>query len=169
MPEGTHDSVTLESRLATTESQIKRVGEDVAELSRNVGKLFDRVSSTGPNFAVLALWAGIILSIVFTIGGLVGFFYLREMDLKDRAVIALDTSIQRELATLRAGIRDDVLLVDKHSSERHSDALEAIRLAAHQADRVANYQERQAEAEIQELRERRRGEPLGPRSTQQPQ
>jgi uncharacterized protein YbjT (DUF2867 family) len=107
----------LESRLATTESQIERITKDIASLSESVSGLRDTISrsisllsdkigaAAVPNFSTMAAWAGVILTTIAIFGGLVGYFWMREFDRQardvDRVQSKQDYGITQDLEELR--------------------------------------------------------------------
>ncbi len=96
-----------------------------------------------------------VLAIVVALGGLTGFFAIREWDRVEQTIGELDIKLQREYQLSNETTKQAVESIDKNSLERHQDAIHLAEINSTRLDRFEAWQNDQIKAELQELRERR--------------
>lgn len=69
-------SPQLEQRVAKHDAQFDAINERLASIERAQREILDR---TKPNWSTYAAWSGVILSVVFAIGGTLGWGFQRDM------------------------------------------------------------------------------------------
>lgn len=103
----------------------------------------------------MALWAGVVLSIVGLFGGGISVILFRELDALSVSQSKLDDKLQQEYRLANATIAQNVENVDKVSRERHDDAIGAINRMVSKLDVLQTFVDHGVERELDELRQRR--------------
>ena len=82
----------------------REFGEDMKMLSERVA------DKTAPNFATMAAWGAILLTIIGMVATPCGYFIIREMARQDAISVALDSKLQREQTLVADKISADLSL-----------------------------------------------------------
>lgn len=152
-----------ETRLSKLEGIVEGIGKQVTDFiaSQNdrdrvlFKKLDEAKDMSRPNVAnLIAMGVGIIM-FLGALGGLTGFFVIREWDRFDTSLIGLDTKLQREQILVAANTEERVMSV-RAESLSHDEALRREIKAVHdEVQDLKQFNADQVRAELQELRERR--------------
>jgi len=73
----------------------------------------------------------------------------------ERNHIELDNKLQKEFSLSLEGTKNGLTAVNESSRERHDDAIKQIEHMNSRVERIENWQDDQAKADLQELRQRR--------------
>jgi hypothetical protein len=123
-----------------------------SEITRYIQKIDEKASNAGrTDLATLAVWATVVLAIIGLVATPIGIFLLREADRNGAAIEALDAKLQREMNLTSATTDAKIENNQKTIFFRH-DALQK------QVDRQQDIQDRELQANSDELRRWRNGE-----------
>lgn len=135
------------------EDQIRGVAESQRELKQDFGKallsVLDEIRAlradlatvakeARPNLGTMAVWAGVVIAFIVAVSTPIGFFAVREWDATRQAAKALDERIAMQLIP------------------SNSRLLEQITTTEARVTRLQDWNDKQVEAELNELRDRRR-------------
>lgn len=123
-----------------------------SQITEYIRKVDDKASQAGrADLGTLAVWAGVVLTIIALVASPIGIFLMREMDRHDNAIANLDTKLQREFALTAEGIKQSVAEADVKSREQRDDSNRRI-------VRLENLHDDFQKEEMNELRDRRRNQ-----------
>ncbi len=150
----------IESRIGKVEGQLGQLATQVSEFvsaqEKRDNALFRKIDEIrAPNTSNQIAFASVVLAIVVALGGLTGFFAIREWDRVEQTIGELDIKLQREYQLSNETTKQAVESIDKNSLERHQDAIHLAEINSTRLDRFEAWQNDQIKAELQELRERR--------------
>lgn len=160
-------TVSLEARVAKLEGQLSQLVSTVTDfisasetwrkdISGAIGRVSEHVAErTRPNLSIMAAWAGIVLMIVAAIATPMQINGRRESDRHEKAIESLDTKLQREYQLMNDKTAQSVENLNGLSKERHETASKYTANVQTNVDKLWEWVNAQAQADMNELRQRR--------------
>lgn len=141
-------------------TQIHELRQDfnsaIIEIRRAIDRMGEKVNQAStPNFATMAIWAGVILTVIGMVFTPVAFFAIREYDRQDKMSEKLDEKLQREFGLTTQRTDAAIESLNKLSVERHNDAIDQIHRLQNELDGQLEFRDSQLRDDLMELRSRR--------------
>lgn len=94
-----------------------------SEITQYIRKIDEKASNAGrTDLATLAVWAGVILTVIGLVGTPIGIFTLREIDRVETGLNSLDAKLQREFQLGQDSIKQSVAEAEVKAREQRDDS-----------------------------------------------